>query len=89
MFTKASRDDARAIGRLGGLATRSAHDPAEYTASARKAFNARFLDIVDKDRKLSTAERAKRAAAARTLHFQRMALRSAGARRARAKGHAA
>jgi len=53
------------------------------TAAARRAFNKRFEDQVDPDGVLTPAERAKRAENARQAHFQRLALKSAQARRAR------
>lgn len=50
------------------------------TGPAREAFNKRFLDEVDPDRKLPEPERLKRAEHARKLHFQRLAFKSAKAR---------
>lgn len=51
------------------------------TDAARAAFEAKFLDEVDPDRTLDPATRAKRAEHARKAHFQRLALKSATARR--------
>jgi hypothetical protein len=56
-------------------------DRAARTAKARQASLDRFEDHVDPDRKLSPAERTKRAENARKAHFKRMALKSAKARR--------
>lgn len=56
-------------------------DRAARTANARKAFLRRFEDQVDPDRKLPEAERLQRAEHARKAHFQRLAQRSAAARR--------
>lgn len=70
--------------RLGGLATASRHDVREVTAPARRAFLQRFEDEVDPDRTLPPAERARRAQAARRLHFSRLAMKSAAARKRRA-----
>lgn len=51
------------------------------TVPARAAFEQRFIDQVDPDRTLPEAERLKRAEAARSAHFTRMALASSKARR--------
>jgi hypothetical protein len=59
--------------RLGGLKAASQSDPHEYTRPARAAFAAKFVDQVDPDRVLPEPERARRAEAARKLHFTRMA----------------
>ena len=56
-------------------------DRSARTANARKAFLSRFEDQVDPDRKLPEAERLRRAEHARKAHFQRLAQRSAAARR--------
>src|ERR1700674_750234 len=66
--------------RIGGYACRAAHDPQQYTAPARAAFLSRFDDAVDPDRRLSPEERARRAEAARSAHFIRLALASVTAR---------
>jgi hypothetical protein len=51
------------------------------TAPARAAFEQRFIDQVDPDRVLPESERAKRAEAARSAHFTKMALASSKSRR--------
>lgn len=61
-------------------------DPSAATEPARKAFDARFERQVDPDGKLSPAERARRAEHAKKAYFQRLALKSAQARRKRARG---
>lgn len=68
--------------------TRWAFEPdrSAATAPARRASDARFLELVDPDGVLSPEERAIRAEAARRAHFLRMAHRSAQVRRARAAG---
>lgn len=58
-------------------------DRTTATAKARKAFIDRFERDVDPDGVLDPLERAKRAANARRAHFQRLALKSAQARRAK------
>ena len=66
--------------------TRWAHvdDRTEATRPAREAFNRRFLDDVDPDRKLSEQDRQQRASHARKAYFGRLSLKSAQARSARA-----
>jgi hypothetical protein len=56
-------------------------DGAEGTAAARAAFLAKFEAEVDPNNELSPAERQRRAERARKAHFQRLALKSAQARR--------
>jgi hypothetical protein len=58
-------------------------DRTAATRPAREAFEQRFEDEVDPDRSLPAAERAKRAANARTAYFHRLALKSAQSRRAK------
>jgi len=60
-----------------------AHTPdrAARTAPARAALDAKFENQVDPDGILAPDERAKRAAHARRAHYQRLALKSAKARR--------
>lgn len=60
-------------------------DPLAATAPARKAFNERFERLVDPDGVLTPPERALRAEHARKAYFVRLALRSATARRNRAR----
>jgi len=60
-------------------------DPVAGTAAAREAARAalrkKFVDEVDPDRLLPEQEREELAAQARRLHYQRLALLSAAARR--------
>lgn len=56
-------------------------DRSAATKAARQAFADRFDREVDPDGVLTTAERNKRADAARKAYFQRLALKSAQARR--------
>lgn len=58
-------------------------DRTAATAKARQAFRDRFEREVDPDGVLDPAERAKRANNARRAFYQRLALKSAQARRAR------
>jgi hypothetical protein len=53
------------------------------TAKARQAFTDRFEREVDPEGILDPIERAKRAKSARSAYFQRLALKSARARRSR------
>ncbi len=73
--------DARTRARLGAFAQHARYDTRETTRAAREAFARRFEREVDPDGVLPEAERARRAEAAKRAHFQRMALRSAQARR--------
>lgn len=61
------------------------HDSRAHAAKMRAAQDAKWLDRVDPDRELPEAERQRRAEAARRAHFQRLAYRSARARRERAE----
>lgn len=55
-------------------------DRTERTQPGRDAFLRRFEDQVDPERKLSHAERLRRAEQAKKAHFVRLALRSSRAR---------
>jgi hypothetical protein len=70
-------------GRLGAYLLHARRDPRETTAAARAAFDRRFLDEVDPDRRLPEAERVRRAAAARKAHFTRLSYLAARRRRER------
>lgn len=63
-------------------------DRAARTAKARKAALDKFEQQVDPEGTLPPAERARRAMHARRAHFQRLALKSAQARRRRSGGAA-
>lgn len=67
-------------GRIGGLRTRSRHDPAQYTSAARQAFLKSFELEVDPQGILPLDERRARANAARRAHMARIAYLSAVAR---------
>lgn len=74
-------DHHRIAGRIGAYESwANTEDRTARTAAGRAAAEARFEKLVDPEGKLSPAERAKRAQAARKAHFQRMALKSAQAR---------
>lgn len=72
-------------GRIGGLTRSATSDMSELARSGQAGLRRRFENEVDPDRALSPAERARRADAARRLHFSRLALASARARRARGR----
>ena len=74
--------------RLAAHVLHSKVDPTEHTRPAREAFNKRFEDEVDPKRELSTQERERRAAHARTAYYTRLSLKASQARRAKAKGAA-
>ena len=70
-------------GRIGAFRLHATHDPRETTAKARAAFLMRFETEVDPDGVLDPSERSRRAQAARSAYFARLALKSARARRRR------
>lgn len=73
--------------RLGGLTTRSRHNPIDYTAKARAngPGSATYWEIeVDPELLLPPHERAKRASAAKRAHFTRLSIKAAAARRLKA-----
>jgi hypothetical protein len=79
------RKRAAQWGRIGGLRLRATRDPKEYTAAAREAALRRFETQVDPDELLDPKERAKRAEAAKRAYFSELAIKSAEARRGRAR----
>ena len=70
-------------GRIGAFRLHATHDPRETTRTARLAFRTRFDRLVDPDNKLPTAERERRAEAARRAYYAQLAQKSAAARRRR------
>ena len=83
-----SSSEATLRGRIGAYSLHAQHDPRETTKPGRAAFLARFEAEVDPGGHLSIAERARRAAAARSAYFAKLALKSVRARRRRANGRA-
>lgn len=82
-----SREERQLLGRLGAHSKWAmTEDRTAATQPARDGLLRKFEDEVDPDRVLSPVERAKRAENARKAHYQRMALASAKARRARKEG---
>jgi hypothetical protein len=73
------------LGRIGAHTLHAHHDPRETTAPARHAFLDRFEREADPDGVLPPEERARRARHLRAAYFTRLALRSAQARRQRAR----
>ena len=71
--------------RLAAHAKWANADPVAGTAKARAAFLLKFIDQVDPDRSLPEPERLRRAEHARKAYFTRLAMRSAVARRKKAK----
>lgn len=67
--------------RMAAYTLHARHDPRETTKAARHAFNQRFLDEVDPERRLPERERLRRADAARRAYFTRLAYLSARKRR--------
>jgi hypothetical protein len=71
-------------GRLGAYASwAKTEDRTARTAPAARAFLDRFEREVDPENKLTVQERAKRAEWARKAYYQRLAMKSAAARRRR------
>jgi hypothetical protein len=68
--------------RMGAYTLHARYDPRATTKAARRAFNERFLDEVDPERRLPERERLRRADAARRAYFTRLAYLSARRRRA-------
>lgn len=75
--------------RLAANTRWSREDPTLNGARARAGLEAKFLREVDPDGVLPEPERRRRAECARKAHYQRMALASARARRARKASRAA
>ena len=69
--------------RIGAYSLHAQRDGREITAQARASFLGRFEREVDPDGVLTPEERAKRAKAARSAYFTRLALKSAKKRRQR------
>lgn len=67
--------------RMAAYMLHARSDPRETTKAARRAFNQRFVDQVDPDRRLPDHERRRRAEAARRAYFTRLAYLSARSRR--------
>jgi hypothetical protein len=67
--------------RMAAYMLHARYDPRETTKPARRAFNQRFLDQVDPDRRLPERERHRRAESARRAYFTRLAYLSARSRR--------
>ncbi|MEH1013064.1 hypothetical protein V6U90_08125 [Micromonospora sp. CPCC 206060] len=77
--------DAAQIAKLAAhLKWAKCDDRTTATAAARKAFLDRFEREVDPDGTLDPADRATRAAHAKSAYYARLALKSAQARRAKA-----
>lgn len=71
-------------GRIGGLALAAQRNPREYTAAARAASpgcQGYWEKRIDPDGALTPSERARRAAAAKKLHFVQLAYSSVKSRR--------
>jgi hypothetical protein len=69
--------------RAAALSRWAKEDPRKGTAAARKAFGAKFLDEVDPEgnlRRTDPAEANRRAWAARSAHFAKLAAKSVAAR---------
>ncbi len=76
--------EATLRGRIGAFSLHAQRDSREITKAARRAFLGKFLQEVDPEHILSDDERLRRAAAARSAHFAKLALKSVQARRRKA-----
>jgi hypothetical protein len=85
MDTRGRRElsDRALRGRIGAYRLHATHDSRETSRAGRAAFLASFERAVDPEGAFSSAERARRAAHARSAHFARLAYLSAQARRRR------
>ena len=79
--TPLSAEQRQQRARMGGTATAARHDPKEYTQAAHEGWRNRFLNEVDPRGELPERERQRRADAARRLYMQKLAWKSAQARR--------
>ena len=79
--SEATPDEIALRSRLGGLSKAARYDGREGTEAARRAFRERFLTEVDPENVLDPDERERRAAAARSAYFTKLALQSRIARR--------
>lgn len=77
------RSDRALRGRIGAYRLHATYDSRETSRPGREAFMASFERLVDPDGTLPPAERARRAAHARSAHFAKLAYLSARARRKR------
>jgi hypothetical protein len=77
------RSDRALRGRIGAYRLHATHDSRETSRPGREAFMATFERLVDPEGNLPPAERARRAAHARSAHFAKLAYLSARARRRR------
>lgn len=85
MPARPAESELALAGRIGAHKSwANTEDRTARTAPAREAFNRRFEDEVDPDRRLDPAERARRAESARKAYYAELALKSAQARRRRA-----
>jgi hypothetical protein len=75
-----------ALARVAAHVLHSQVDPTAHTEPARRAFLSRLEREVDPERKLTPAERSRRAEHAKKAYFGRLSFKSAAARRQRKGG---
>jgi hypothetical protein len=78
--------DRRLAAQIAANSRWSREDPTEQGRTMRAGLEAKFLREVDPNNELPEPERVRRAAKARQVYYQRLALASAKARRARKTG---
>lgn len=89
VISKPQPDPRRSLqSRINAHILHATHSSVELTAAARRKFLSRFEEQVDPNFTLPIAEREKRARHARKAYFTRLALKSAEARRRKAKAAA-
>ena len=74
--------------RMAAYMLHARHDPRETTRAARTAFNERFVDQVDPDRRLAERERLRRADAARRAYSRGWPISRHGSVEGPASGYA-
>jgi len=85
MFDEGERSLRVLRSRMAAYRLHATHDARETTKAARAAFASKFEREVDPEGVLSSAERARRADAARKAYFTRLSYLSAKARRAKSR----
>jgi hypothetical protein len=78
--------DRRLVAQIAANSRWSREDPTDQGRTMRAGLEAKFLREVDPNNELPQPERQRRASKARQVYYQRLALTSAKARRARKTG---
>ena len=78
-----THEERRLRAQAAAYAAHAKHGGRHMTAKARAAFDVKFIDQVDPDRKLDPVDRERRAQHARSAYYRSLALKSVTARRER------